>query len=224
MKKDIFNKMKPEKDHKRVVFCDFDGTITRQETFVAMLNRFAPEKMKEFGKKLFKKQITLREGVRGVVESIPSCHYKDMVAFINHTEIREGFEELLVFLKAADTPFVIISGGLKDSVEQRMKSYMDGIDGIYAPSIDASGDRLKIISAFEQEDELVAKVRVMQLFSYDQSISIGDGATDHKMALHSNLVFARDRLAAFLNKRQVGYVPWEDFLDIKKYLLQTWHG
>lgn len=217
------NTMKTGKNYKRVVFCDFDGTITKQETFVAMLNRFAPEKMKEFGKKLFQKKITLREGVRGVVESIPSRHYRDMVEFINDEEIREGFEELLMFLKDADTPFIIISGGLKDSVERRLESYMDFIAGIYAPSIDASGDFLKMVSAFEEDNELVAKARVMDLFSYDQSISIGDGATDHKMALHSTLVFTRDRLATFLNKSQVWYVPWENFLDIKKYLVQTWH-
>lgn len=214
--------MNPKNKHKRVVFCDFDGTVTKQETLVAMLNRFAPEKMKEFGKKIFQKKITLKEGVRGVVESIPSCHYRNMVEFINDEEIREGFEELLVFLKAADTPFIIISGGLKDSVERRLESYMDFIDGIYAPEIDASGEFLKIFSAFEENDELVAKVRVMNLFSYDQSISIGDGATDHKMALHSTLVFARDRLSTFLHKSQVPYVPWENFLDIKEYLLQTW--
>jgi len=215
--------MKTEKKHKRVVFCDFDGTITKQETFVAMLNRFAPEKMKEFGKKLLQYKITLREGVRGVVESIPSCHYSDMVGFINDKEIREGFEELLVFLKDFDTPFIIISGGLKDSVERRLESYMDFIDGIYAPSIDASGEFLKMVSAFEEGDELVAKVRVMNLFSYDQSISIGDGATDHKMALHSTLVFARDRLITFLDKNHARYVPWENFLEIKKYLAQAWH-
>ncbi len=214
--------MKTEKKHKRVVFCDFDGTITKQETFVAMLNRFAPEKMKEFGKKLLQKKVTLREGVRGVVESIPSYHYRDMIEFINDKEIREGFEELLVFLKDTDTPFIIISGGLKDSVELRLESYMDFIAGIYAPSIDTSGEFLKMVSAFEEDDELVAKVRVMDLFSYDQSISIGDGATDHKMALHSTLVFARDRLITFLYENQARYVPWKNFLDIKKYLTQTW--
>lgn len=211
-----------KKKYERIVFCDFDGTITKQETFVAMLNRFAPEKMKEFGKKLFQKKVTLREGVRGVVESIPSSHYKDMIAFIKHEKIREGFEELLLFLKQNDTPFIVISGGLKDSVEQRLESYMDLIDGIYAPSIDTSGKLLKIVSAFEEDEELLAKVRVMELFSYGQSISIGDGATDHKMALHSDLVFARDRLSAFLDKNDASYVPWKNFLDIKQYLHQTW--
>lgn len=215
------NKM--EKKYKRVVFCDFDGTIAKHDAFVELLNRFAPEKMKELKKKFFQKQITLREWVRGVVESIPSCHYRDMVKFIDDEEIREGFEELLVFLKKADTPFIIISGGLKESVERRLTSYMDLIDGIYAPGIDVSGEFLKMVSDFEEDGELVAKVRVMELFSYDQSISIGDGVTDHKMALHSNLVFARDSLATVLSKSQVRYVPWENFLDIKKYLVQAGH-
>jgi 2-hydroxy-3-keto-5-methylthiopentenyl-1-phosphate phosphatase len=210
----------PEK--RRIVFCDFDGTITKQETFVAMLNRFTPEKMKEFGKKLSRKELTLREGVKGVVESIPSRFYPEMIDFIKDREIREGFYEFLVFLKKQEVPFVVVSGGLKDSVATRLACFSDLISGIFAPEIDATGEYLRVVSAFEEDDELVAKVRVMALFEFDESIVIGDGITDHKIALESSLVLARDRLALFLKQEEKDFIPWNDFNDIRQALENLW--
>ena len=203
---------------KQIVFCDFDGTITQQETFVSMLHHFAPEKMQEFGKLFSQKKTTLRLGVRGVVESIPSRFYGEMVAFIKEKPIRPGFKTFLKFLADREIPFYIISGGLKDSVQTRLAPFMDNISGIYAPMVDDSGEFLKMVSEYEAGDELMAKVKVMETFSFDQSIAIGDGATDQKIALSASLVFARDRLSKFLETKGVQYIPWEDFHDIKNYL------
>ena len=206
----------------RIVFCDFDGTITVKETLVAMLSKFVPEKMAEFTHKFSRHEINLRVGVRRVVEAIPSSEYKNAVDFILEQEIRKGFLEFLIFLKENNVPFVVVSGGLMDSVKARLEAYQGYIHAIYAAEVDASGEFVKIRSEFEAGDELVSKVRVMSLFSYDTSIAIGDGATDHRMALNASMVFARDRLAAFLKKNGKNYVPWENFFDIKNYLAHNW--
>lgn len=208
--------------HKCIVFCDFDGTITAQETLVAMLKRYVPDKMGEFAKKFAAGKITLRQGVRGVVESIPSRRYEEVVDFIRDQDIRPGFSEFLAFLKNMDVPFVVISGGLMDSVKTRLSPFMKDIHGIYAARVDDSGEYLKVISEFEEGNELVAKVRVMSLYRYETAVAIGDGATDQKMALNSSLVFARGALARFLNKSGRPYVFWEDFYDIRNYLEKLW--
>jgi 2-hydroxy-3-keto-5-methylthiopentenyl-1-phosphate phosphatase len=215
--------MKQDPEKRRIVFCDFDGTITKQETFVSMLNHFVPDKMKEFGRKLAQKQVTLREGVRGVVESIPSKYYPEVVEFIKDRELREGFEELLVFLKKENVPFVVISGGLKDSVKTRLEPFSEYISGIFAPEIDPGGEYLRVISDFEEDDELVAKVQVMALFEFEESIVIGDGITDHKIALESSMVFARDRLAQFLKQAEKDFFLWNDFNDIRQTLRSLWN-
>jgi 2-hydroxy-3-keto-5-methylthiopentenyl-1-phosphate phosphatase len=56
----------------KIVFCDFDGTITAQETFVAVLKEFAPELATELIPQMYALKVTLREGVRKILESIPS--------------------------------------------------------------------------------------------------------------------------------------------------------
>ena len=38
--------------HRRIVFCDFDGTITAEETFVGMLKQFATLDYNDYGRRL----------------------------------------------------------------------------------------------------------------------------------------------------------------------------
>lgn len=206
----------------KIVFCDFDGTITVEETLVAMLSRFVPEKMTEFSLKLMEKKITLRQGVRQVVESVPSAKYPEAVDFIRDKAIRPGFGEFLEFLAGRRIPFVVISGGLMDSVKTRLAPFADLVHAIYAAEIDDSGKYLKVVSKFEEDDELVAKVRVMSLYRYEECAAVGDGATDRKMAINASLAFARNGLAHFLKKNGHEFIQWDDFFDIKNHLEKAW--
>ncbi|HEY9802138.1 MAG TPA: hypothetical protein V6D25_17385 [Leptolyngbyaceae cyanobacterium] len=43
---------------KRIVFCDFDGTITVEETFVAVLKKFAPELSAQLLPEMYAKRLT----------------------------------------------------------------------------------------------------------------------------------------------------------------------
>jgi 2-hydroxy-3-keto-5-methylthiopentenyl-1-phosphate phosphatase len=210
------------KIYDKIVFCDFDGTITAEETLVAMLYRFVPEKMKEFGKLFAEKKISLRVGVRNVVESIPSEQYPRAVDFIRDKAVRPGFSEFLEFLANKEIPFVVISGGLMDSVNTRLKPYAHLIHEIHAAGIDDSGQYLKVVSEFEAGDELVAKVPVMSLYRFKECAAIGDGATDQKMAMEASMVFARGGLARFLEENGHAYVPWNDFFNIRDYLEKIW--
>ncbi|MFO7963930.1 MAG: HAD-IB family phosphatase [Desulfobacterales bacterium] len=206
----------------KIVFCDFDGTITVDETFVGMLSRFAPERMKAFRRNFSEGSVTLREGVPRVVESIPSAKYPEMVAYVRDKDIRPGFRDFLEFLNGLGIPFVVISGGLLDSVNTRLAAYNGLIHAVYAADVDNSGEYVKVVSRFEEGDELVAKVRVMSLYRFEACAVIGDGATDRNMALNASLVFARDRLAVFLEKNGYDYIPWNDFYDIEDHLKRRW--
>jgi 2-hydroxy-3-keto-5-methylthiopentenyl-1-phosphate phosphatase len=42
------------------------------------------------------------------------------------------------------------------------------------------------------------------------------------MALSSPLVFARDRLAQYLDHQQKSYIFWNDFFEVRDYLAQRW--
>ena len=214
--------MDSEAIHKRIVFCDFDGTITVEETFSAMLEVFATQSYDSAARMVGSGRITLKEGVRRLVESIPSDHYPQVIDYIRDKKIREGFAELLDFLHFHGIPFVVISGGLFDSVTTRLQTYANRIHAVHAPTVETDGPFLKLRSQWEGETETVAKADVMAAYRCQQAIAIGDGITDLNMATAADIVFARDFLARYLKSNGRKYIGWNDFYDVINHLSKRW--
>jgi 2-hydroxy-3-keto-5-methylthiopentenyl-1-phosphate phosphatase len=207
----------------RTVFCDFDGTISNEETFVALLREFTPDLANQLMPEMYAQRLTLREGVRQLLESIPASRYPDFITFSQPKTMRSGLPELLDFLDREQVPFVVISGGVRVMVETVLGPLVDRMAGIYAVDLAISGDRLQVVSPFEGGTELVSKVDVMAQYPCDEAIAIGDSITDLNMALTAPVVFARDRLAVYLQESETPYIAWEDFHDIRQNLAQQWH-
>ena len=210
-------------NHKRVVFCDFDGTITVEETFVAMLKHFAPELSSQLMPEMYARRLSLRSGVRQLLESIPSECYGEIVEFSRGKLMRPGLVELLDFLDDRKVDFAIVSGGLRIVVETVMGDLVNRASVIYAVDVDASGPRLQVYSEFEGDTELVSKVRVMDQHPAEEQVAIGDSLTDFNMALQASSVFARDRLAEYLDEQQKPYTKWDNFFDVLESLSQKWN-
>lgn len=202
----------------RILFCDFDGTITAKESLEAVFTTFAPGRWEPVKQKLMAGKLTVRDGVREVMETIPSARYPEMCAFVAGIPIRPGLEEFLDFLEHRHIPFVVLSGGFRGMVEARLGPLKERMHRIYAADVDVSGPFLKVTSAHESDAELVAKAEVMALFSAREKIVVGDGITDFNMARHADVVFARDRLARFLDQSGIAYYPWLDFFDLRDSL------
>lgn len=211
--------------HKRVVFCDFDGTITAIETFAGMLKEFAPDLSAQLMPKMYDRTLTLREGVRQLLESIPSTRYPEIIAYATDKPIRPGLEALLDFLDTQDVPFVVISGGVQGIVKEVLsrEGLLERVAAISAVEIDTNSKYLQVRSLYEGETELVAKVEVMAHYPAQETIAIGDSVTDINMALKADLVFARDRLIDYMKSANKPYIEWNDFFDIRERLVQRWN-
>lgn len=204
---------------KRIVFCDFDGTITAQETFVAVLKEFAPELAAELIPQMYSLKLTLRDGVRQILESIASSRLPEIIDFTSTQPMRAGLPELLDYLDSQHVPFVVVSGGLRLMVEAVLGELIQRIHAIYAIDVDTSSSYLRVLSSYEGETELVDKVKVMELYPAD-AIAIGDSVTDLNMASSAPIVFARDRLAQYLDERNKQYIPWNNFFDVRDRLME----
>jgi 2-hydroxy-3-keto-5-methylthiopentenyl-1-phosphate phosphatase len=200
---------------KRIIFCDFDGTITVEETFVAMLRKFTPDVAAQLLPEIYAKRLTLRQGVRQMVASIPSDRYAEIIDFTRPQPIRPGFVELLDFCDQSQIPFVIISGGFLDMVKSVVEPYLAKITAIHAMEIDTQGSHLQVSSRYEQGNEIVAKAEIMREYKAEQSIAIGDSITDLNLALSAPIVFARPPLSRYLNEHNKLYIPWNDFFEIR---------
>lgn len=211
----------------RVVFCDFDGTITAKESFVSMLEEFTPQVSGELLPLIYAQQLSLREGVQQMLGSIRANYYPQILNRAASLPIRPGLAELLEFLNSQQIPFVVISGGLRDMVETVLKSHngrgkplIEKVRAIHAADIDASGKYLQVYSDFASDLELVAKAEIMEQYPASETIAIGDSITDIKMSLKADVVFARDRLVDYLAEENKPYIPWNDFFEVRDYLVK----
>lgn len=205
-----------------IVFCDFDGTIAAVETFVGMLETLTPELSSVLIPQMYDRILSLRDGVRQLLESIPSSRYDEIVRYAMDRPIRPGFSEFANFCNERAIPLVIVSGGVRAMVEAILEreGLGDRVRGVYAVDLDRSQDFLRVISPYEGESELLAKVKVMAEFDAEQTIAIGDSVTDINMALKADWVFARDRLQTYLESEGKPYIPWKDFFEVRDRLQQ----
>ena len=206
----------------RIVFCDFDGTITEEETLQAMFREFAPEANAEFLPAIYEQRIPVAEGVKRIVGSIPSARYAEILAFTREKALRPGLEDLLDFLDARSADFIVLSGGLLGMVESSLGPLLERVRAVHAGRVDDSGEYLRVWSPDEENGELVAKARVMAAYGPAETVVIGDGITDLSMAGAADHVLARDLLARYLDEQGKTYHPFSDFHDVRRVLAGLW--
>lgn len=202
-----------------ILFLDFDGTITSEETLEGSMRRtIDPNLYKEKQKEMFEGKITLAEALHMGFETIPTEKLPIILDYVRSVPIRSGFSELLDEMERQGIPVVVISGGLKPTIDEKLAPYRDRLLGVHSVELDVQGPTMRLISDYEEKGDLLQKTLVMEQYEYKKAYCAGDSFTDIQMALISDKVFARDRLAKYLEDRSLPFIPWEDFFDIRDYL------
>ena len=205
-----------------MIFSDFDGTITEQETFSMLMKEFAPEAYQRLLPRLLAREISLREGVPAVIETIESSSYPQMIERMAEAPLRPGFPEFLDLLEEYGVPLVVLSGSLEDLVKARLAPFSHRIHRIVAAKADTTGPFLRISSDLADRDELVYKPGVMKRWSDPVKIAIGDSVTDIAMSKNATMVFARNLLRETLEWEQRPFHAFESFFDISRFLENKW--
>ncbi|MEM8719065.1 MAG: HAD-IB family phosphatase [Cyanobacteria bacterium P01_G01_bin.39] len=208
----------------KVVFCDFDGTITTQDTFVSMLEKFVPEVAARVLPAIFSREISLKAAINLTLGSIPTTYYAEIIEFMSGQPIRPGLPEFIDFLNYYQVPLIVISGGLTAMVRAVLErqGLADKVTAIHAGEVDTTGEFLRAYSTVESDTEFIAKAMVMERYPTPEKVAIGDSVTDINMSLAADLVFARDRLMQYLDLEDKPYVMWQDFFEIRDHLATRW--
>lgn len=205
--------------YKNIIFIDFDGTITTEDTLTGAILPFVdPQEFKEYNSKLFSGEMTLSEVVRYAYDGRPAEWLPPMLDYIDKVQIRPGFDEFLDKMQEKDIPVVVISGGFRRFSERKLAPYMDRITALHAVELTVDGDKMRLISQYDDGNELLKKTDVMALYEYEHAVGIGDSLTDKNMAQAVDTCFARDVLTQYLTKIGRDYIPYEDFYEVMKEL------
>ncbi len=197
-----------------IVFSDFDGTITAEETFAGAMMRVCDEDKLNYWVEQFKAGTPMGYCWSELFKTVPSLRYARIEEYLKQITVRRGFGEFVDYLWQRKIPLVVISGGIFRMQQHILAPYADKITGMYGCNLDTTREYMHFSSEYEAKQEYMSKLLIMEKYPAKKKICIGDSFTDFCMASASDVVFARDVLAQELEKLGRDYVPYETFFDV----------
>ncbi|GGF89159.1 2-hydroxy-3-keto-5-methylthiopentenyl-1-phosphate phosphatase [Paenibacillus abyssi] len=213
-------------NRERVIFCDFDGTITVNDNIVAIIKHFNPPGWQKIVDDIVAQRISIRDGVGQLFRLLPAARQDEVIEYaISNAKIRDGFEELLAYCKEQSVPFYVTSGGIDFFVYPILASFDIPVNHIYCNGSDFTGESIEITWPNPCDDHCsndcgMCKTTIMRRFPPEkyERILIGDSVTDFEGAKLADLVFSRSHLSEKCRELGLPFVPYETFHEVIAYL------
>ncbi len=188
---------------------DWDGTVTVEDGLVLVLRAFGdPQLLAELEPRVGV-DLTLHEEIALEFASV-RAPLEEVVAWVaDHVQVRPGFRELA----EAHGP-TILSSGFVELIEPVLER--EGVSGldVLANRLDARPQGWRVLWRDEAQCAECGEPCKRGALSGDDVVYVGDGYSDRCAALSARRVFARDGLAAYLDRRGIPYEPFDDLRDV----------
>ncbi|MBT2646290.1 2-hydroxy-3-keto-5-methylthiopentenyl-1-phosphate phosphatase [Bacillus sp. ISL-34] len=213
---------------KIVIFCDFDGTITKNDNIINIMKHFNPPGWERVKNDILAQRISVREGVGRMFSLLPSSFRKEIIDYaIEQAEIRPGFNEFIQYCQDNNIRLLITSGGIDFFVLPILSRYPIPQNDIYCNGSDFNDKQIKILWPFScdsncNKDCGMCKPSILRSLSTNDymKVVIGDSITDLAIAKLAELVIARDFLLQKCKEHSLPYKEFDSFFDVIKILNQ----
>ncbi len=211
--------MKPQ----LLVACDFDGTVTRQDTLVEILNRFGSPGWTSVQDQVVSGAVSIREGLQSEMGSVRASRREIEGLLAERIRLDPTFPPFLDLMRRRGIPVVLITGGFDLCVETVMAQ-----SGLWP--VPFLANRLRPSEGGWQVDfpypSLTCStcghckgdpVRNWRAQGYT-TVFVGNGVTDRCAAMAASATFAKEELELWCRREGIPAVPFKDFDDIQKEL------
>lgn len=211
---------------KLVMVFDFDGTITEEDIFDSIFNRYADPEWWEAHRDYHDEKITLKEAYLKMAEYFRGKK-EDLYRFLEEKALlRKGFKELLARLNTSGIRSMIVSNGFDIYIDYLLRlwqiEYAEAdlrchhakiVGGRFIPTFNEHRD-------LKHDRCLIGKAEVVEELQQAGNFVgfAGNGYSDTPASRIADLAFARDRLADYCKENGIDFVPFTDFDDIRNHL------
>ncbi|WP_404405864.1 2-hydroxy-3-keto-5-methylthiopentenyl-1-phosphate phosphatase [Jeotgalibacillus malaysiensis] len=212
-----------------VIFCDFDGTITKSDNIISIMQHFDPPGWEPIKDQILSQEISIREGVGKMFATLPSSLKDEIIQYVVETaKIREGFRDFVSYTRKENVPLNIVSGGIDFFVKPMLKPY-DLENQLYCNGSDFSGNTIRITWPHPCDEHCsndcgCCKPSIIRelVDEHVQKIVIGDSVTDLEAAKLADLVFVcGDYLEEKCRELNLPYKRFTHFDEVVTYLEQS---
>jgi 2-hydroxy-3-keto-5-methylthiopentenyl-1-phosphate phosphatase len=214
------------------IFCDFDGTVTKNDIWVNSLGKFIKNK-KEFSilcDEFSNCQISARNCIRKELDLVEDFEFDLFNEYLEKEELDDYFIDFYEFCKLKNYDLFILSEGLDYYINFILSKFKIKLK-FYSNKLILKNDSqfIRLGCEFPYSDENcswcgMSKRNIILSnandFENDVSVFIGDGISDSCAANYADIVFAKGDLASYCWKNNITYFEYKNFNDVKNKLIK----
>lgn len=208
------------------IACDFDGTITRNDTLHLIVEAFgAPGVWAAIEPRLLGGEISLEAAMSEQFAQVRATPQQVHDLVIAEAGLRPGFREFAAWVDACGHRLVVLSSGFRGVIDALLGHW--GFADLEVTSHEAlfgpEGCELVWSDRGEVCDRCGRRCKrhdIDRLGLGRPLVYLGDGVSDRCAAEMADLIFARSDLAEHLRRRHVPFIPFDDFHQVCRRLEQ----
>jgi 2-hydroxy-3-keto-5-methylthiopentenyl-1-phosphate phosphatase len=203
---------------KTLVQCDFDGTVTEEDTSFFLLDAFAQGDWRRLLREYKEHKISVGEFNTKAFAMVKADKPTLLEALKGKVKVRAGFHELVNYCRRRGFRLVIVSNGLDFYIGATLKDL--GLENIEVHAAQASfhpeGMEVQYMGPDGEQLEDGVKEAYTKSFlklGY-RVIYVGNGDSDFAPAKYAHHVFATGELLAYCRENNLNYKPFDSFIDV----------
>ncbi len=215
---------------KKLILCDFDGTITQEDVGYNFLNKFTRENWEDIDQDYVEGEIGSKEAYARIAKIIMGTR-EEMVDFICHdSSLDPHFNDFYAFCKDKGVDLKIVSDGFGLYIDALLNQYgISGIEYFANKLVFKDKDRLEIDFPFHNPECGTCgncKSTILKKFrdEYDHIIFIGNGLSDRCVAEEADEVYAKDTLYSHCIESDIPCWNYDNFSAIEKNMSKNIRG
>ena len=214
---------------KATIFLDFDGTISRRDAVDAILEAYADPKWLVYEKEWRAERIGSRDCLYAQMALVRATKAQ-LDALLDEIEVDEGFAMLLQLCASHQVPVHIISDGFDYCIDRILSRAGNSLSCLMrSVRICASHlvpERHYWRTEFPFFHQTCAhgcatcKPAVMRLLNQKgaPAIFVGDGLSDRYAVESADLVYAKDKLAAYCLEHSIEHTAYSNLTEVAEHI------
>lgn len=207
------------------IYCDFDGTITTEDTTDAVLRALARPDWEHIEEDWIEGRLTAAECMRQQISLIEG-DAAAIGAVLDRIELRQHFKGFSRWCDQRGVALVVVSDGVDRFIHHVLHRH--GISGLPVLSnrlVGGPGDwRLEQpwASMTCAAGSGVCKCRITRTSTRDELVYVGDGRSDFCVAGEADVLFARGALVEHCRANHLEFHAFQSFADVRGILARRW--
>lgn len=206
---------------KKIILCDFDGTIVTHDTAEYILEKFTTENWQKYDELLEKGEMTLEESMKKQFKLIKISKNEIIEELEKVTQFRPNFDKLVEYCQEKSFMFKVVSAGLDFIIFHFINKIGDleifAAKTTFTPEgIDIEFEVYFDKTSTDFKNDIVNHYKSRKYVVY----FIGDGSSDYGAVVNADFSFVvrNSKLHNYCANNNINHMPFENFNEIIDHL------